>query len=88
MGKFVDPNWVDNEIPTEIIVLQMSILGRLLEVCPLEEVEIVTSQWSTLELELSARDLVKDKYALDGQNDNKSKVGGIAREIFHNVTNF
>ncbi|CAI4939536.1 ANM_HP_G0118850.mRNA.1.CDS.1 [Saccharomyces cerevisiae] len=61
MGKFDDPNWVDNEIPTEIIVLQMSILGRLLEVCPLEEVEIVTSQWSTLELELSARDLVKDK---------------------------
>lgn len=35
MGKFVDPNWVDNEIPTEIIVLQMSILGRLLEVAPL-----------------------------------------------------
>ena len=88
MGKFVDPNWMDNEIPTEIIILQMSILGRLLEVCPLEEVEIVTSQWSTLELELSARDLVRDKYALDGQNGNKSSVGGIAKEIFHSVTNF
>ncbi|EJS42638.1 sec39p [Saccharomyces arboricola H-6] len=88
MGKFVDPNWVDNEIPTEIIILQMSILGQLLEICPLEEVEIITSQWSTLELELSARDLVKDKYALDEQNGNKSSVGGIAREIFHNVTSF
>ncbi|CAI4035333.1 hypothetical protein SMKI_12G4850 [Saccharomyces mikatae IFO 1815] len=88
MGKFIDPNWVDNEIPTEIIVLQMNILGRLLAICPLEEVEVVTSQWSTLELELSARDLVRDKYALDGQNGNKGKVGGFAREIFHNVTSF
>lgn len=88
MGKFVDPNWMDNEIPTEVIILQMSILGRLLEICPLEEIEIVTSQWSTLELELSARDLVRDKYALYEQNGNKSSVGGIAREIFHSVTNF
>ncbi|EJT42393.1 SEC39-like protein [Saccharomyces kudriavzevii IFO 1802] len=86
MGKFVNPNWVDNEIPTEIINMQMSILGQLLQICPLEEVEIVTSQWSTLELELSARDLVRDKYALDGRNGTKSSVGGIAREIFHNVT--
>lgn len=90
MGKFIDPNWVDNEIPTEIIILQMGILGKLLEICPLEEVEIVTSQWSTLELELSARDLVRDKYALEAQGGNKSSssVGGFAREIFHNVTSF
>ena len=64
VGKFVDPNWLDNEIPTEILMSQMEVLAELLNVCPVEEIEIITSHWSGLELELSARDLVKDKYSL------------------------
>ena len=65
VGKFRDPNWLDGEIPTEILTLKMEILSKLLEICPVEEVEIVTSQWSALELELTSRDLVHDKYSLE-----------------------
>ncbi|CCD27183.1 Sec39p NDAI_0J02910 [Naumovozyma dairenensis CBS 421] len=65
VGKFIDPNWLDNEIPTEILMQQMKILSKLLYVCPVEEVEPIISYWSGLELELSIRDLVNDKYSLE-----------------------
>ena len=72
VGKFKDPNWVDNETPTEILFAQMSLLSQLLEVCPLDEVEVVTQQWSELEIEIAARDLVHDKYSLDHLNAKNS----------------
>ena len=74
VGKFRDPNWLDGEIPTEIITLKMEILGKLLEICPVEEVEIVTSQWSALELELTSRDLVHDKYSLEANGANRGTL--------------
>ncbi|CCK69085.1 Sec39p KNAG_0B06580 [Huiozyma naganishii CBS 8797] len=68
VGKYNDPNWVDNEPPTEIIILQLEVLSKLLAVCPAEEIEVVTSQWSGLELELSSRDIVQDQYSLENQS--------------------
>lgn len=65
VGKFIDPNWSDGETPTEIIFLQLEILGELLQICPVDEVEAVASQWSGLELELSTRNLIKDPYSLE-----------------------
>lgn len=74
VGKFIDPNWPDGEIPTEIIILQMSLLSNLLKVCPLEEIDLVASQWSSLELELTSRDLIHDSYSIEmqGTSDNQS----------------
>lgn len=65
VGKFIDPNWLDGETPTEIIFLQLEILGELLHICPVDQVEAVASQWSALELELVTRDLIKDPYSLE-----------------------
>ncbi|GMM56598.1 Sec39 protein [Maudiozyma humilis] len=72
VGKFKDPNWVDNETPTEILFAQMSLLSQLLELCPVDEIEFVTQQWSELEIEIAARDLVHDKYSLDYLNSKNS----------------
>lgn len=82
VGKFIDPSWPDGEVPTEIIFLQLSILGDLLQICPVEEVEAVASQWSALELELVARDLIHDHYSL--KNSEKSVQGNV---IFNGVSN-
>lgn len=82
VGKFIDPSWPDGEIPTEIIFLQLSILGDLLHICPVEEVEAVASQWSALELELVARDLMHDQYSL--KNSEKSVQGSV---LFNGVSN-
>ena len=65
VSKYRDPNWVDNETPTEILFIQMRLLSQLLQVCPVEETEIVTQQWSELEVEIASRDLVHDKYSFD-----------------------
>ncbi|CCF58567.1 hypothetical protein KAFR_0E04160 [Kazachstania africana CBS 2517] len=66
--KFNDPEWTDNEIPTEILLFQMDILSKLLHICPMDQMEAVTSRWSSLEMELSTRDLINDKYSLEHQN--------------------
>ncbi|CEP61667.1 Sec39p LALA0_S03e08086g [Lachancea lanzarotensis] len=78
VGKFFDPSWAESEIPTEIIYLQLEILGKLLHVCPVDEVEAVISQWSGLESELSTRDLINDFYSLahGDSSDFKAKIMG------------
>lgn len=68
VSKYRDPNWVDNETPTEILFIQMRLLSQLLQVCPVEEAELVTQQWSELEVEIASRDLVHDKYSFDYLN--------------------
>ncbi|KAG0663121.1 hypothetical protein C6P45_000900 [Maudiozyma exigua] len=68
VSKYRDPNWVDNETPTEILFIQMRLLSQLLQVCPVEECEIITQQWSELEVEIASRDLVHDKYSFDYLN--------------------
>ncbi|SMN21969.1 similar to Saccharomyces cerevisiae YLR440C SEC39 Component of the Dsl1p tethering complex that interacts with ER SNAREs Sec20p and Use1p [Maudiozyma saulgeensis] len=68
VGKFKDPNWIDNETPTEILFMQMRLLSQLLQVCPVEETEVVTQQWSEIEIEIASRDLIHDKYSLDYSN--------------------
>lgn len=56
VGKFVDPRWPDGEAPLDILVVQLEILGDLLQLCPVEEAEAVVSQWSAIEVELITRD--------------------------------
>lgn len=68
VAKFRDPNWVDNKTPTEILFMQMHLLSQLLQVCSVEDVEVVTQQWSELEIEIASRDLVHDKYSLEQLN--------------------
>ena len=85
VGKFIDPNWIDGETPTEIIYLQLGILSKLLHVCPEKEYEVIVSQWSSLELELSTRNLISDKYSLENyqrSNDN------FMNDVSTNVGNF
>lgn len=84
VGKFVDPNWLDGETPTEIIFLQLEILGELLEICPVNEVEAVASQWSALELELLTRDLIKDPYSLE----KSSSFGLIQNGVSNTIASF
>lgn len=72
VGKYLDPSWLDRETPTEIIYLQLSILSKLLHVCPEQEYEVIISQWSALELELSTRDIIRDKHSLEN-SQNKSE---------------
>ncbi|SCU97755.1 LAFA_0G13080g1_1 [Lachancea sp. 'fantastica'] len=87
VGKFFDPAWPDSEIPTEIIYLQLEILGKLLHVCPVEEVEAVISQWSGLESELSTRDLINDSYSLSHTNSGDFKTK-IVEEVSASASNF
>lgn len=75
VGKYISPNWKDGEIPTEVLVLQLEILGNLLHICPIEEVEAVASQWSGLELELTTRDALNDPYSLRNQEGSQNLVG-------------
>lgn len=75
VGKFIDPNWHDGEIPTEILFVQLEILGELLRICPVDQVEAITSQWSALELELATRDLIKDPFSLEKSSGLESLVG-------------
>lgn len=85
VGKYIDPNWIDGETPTEIIYLQLGILSKLLHVCPEKEYEVIVSQWSSLELELSTRNLISDKYSLENyqrSNDN------FMNDVSTNVGNF
>ncbi|AET37409.1 Sec39p Ecym_1158 [Eremothecium cymbalariae DBVPG len=88
VGKFMDPTWPDNEIPTEIIYLQLEILSKLLHICPFEEVEAVVSLWSGLELELSTRSHVDDPYSLSNNKANKKLQKEIVRQVSSSVSNF
>lgn len=88
VGKFVNPNWLDNETPTEIIYLQLEILGKLLHICPEEEAEAVVSLWSGLELELSTRDLLNDKYSLKNISSTKEFKQKIMEDVSSTVSNF
>lgn len=72
VAKFMNPNWNDGEIPTEILVFQLEITGELLHFCPIEEIEAVISHWSTLELELMTRDLIQDPYSLERQKGSEN----------------
>ncbi|SCV99391.1 LAFE_0A02146g1_1 [Lachancea fermentati] len=88
VGKFFDPNWPENEIPTEIIYLQLEILSKLLHICPEEEVEAVVSQWSGLEMELASRDIVNDKFSLSNNRSSKEFQQKIVQEVSSSVSNF
>lgn len=88
VGKFFDPNWIDSEIPTEIIYLQLEVLGKLLHICPEDEVEAVVSQWSGLELELSTRDIINDKYSLKNDTSSKEFQHKVIEEVSSSVSNF
>lgn len=74
VAKFSDPSWLDNEIPTEVIFLQLEIVGKLLNICPTEEIELATSHWSTLEIELATRDVIHDKYSLENKSDSYRNI--------------
>ncbi|CDO92243.1 unnamed protein product [Kluyveromyces dobzhanskii CBS 2104] len=85
VGKYIDPNWLDGETPTEIIYLQLGIISKLLHICPEKEYEVIASQWSGLELELSTRNLISDKYSLD--NAQRSSDNFMS-DVSTNVGNF
>ncbi|SCU90474.1 LAME_0E08724g1_1 [Lachancea meyersii CBS 8951] len=87
VGKFFDPSWPNSEIPTEIIYLQLEILGSLLHICPEDEVEAVISQWSALESELSTRDLVEDQYSLLNGKPSEFKTK-VIEEVSTSASNF
>lgn len=90
VGKFVDPSWRDGETPTEIIFLQLEVLGELLQICPVNEVEVVASQWSALELELLTRDLVEDPYSLEKSSSFNSLIqnGVSLNGVSNTIANF
>ncbi|AGO12476.1 AaceriAER129Cp [[Ashbya] aceris (nom. inval.)] len=89
VGKYIDPTWPDNEVPTEIIYLQMEVLSRLLHICPVEDVEAVVSTWSGLELELSTRTDVRDVYSLSNNNNNPKHLRKeIVQQVSSSVSNF
>lgn len=88
VGKFFDPSWIDCEIPTEIIYLQLEVLGKLLHICPEDEIEAVVSQWSGLELELSTRDLINDQYSLSNGGTDIDFKNHIVEEVSASVSNF
>ncbi|CUS20185.1 LAQU0S01e00914g1_1 [Lachancea quebecensis] len=88
VGKFFDPSWPDSEIPTEIIYLQLEILGNLLHICPEDEIEAVVTQWSGLELELSTRDLVTDQYSLANERSENAFKRQMLEEVSGSVSNF
>ncbi|CCE61847.1 hypothetical protein TPHA_0B01740 [Tetrapisispora phaffii CBS 4417] len=89
--KFSDPNWLDNETPTEILVLQFELSSDLLQSCPTEEMEIVISQWSSLELELLTRDIINDQYSIGNSGDSKrefSQATNLLDGVSNSVTKF
>lgn len=88
VGKFFDPSWPDSETPTEIIYLQLEILGNLLHICPEDEIEAVVTQWSGLELELSTRDLVSDQYSLANERSENAFKRQMLEEVSSSVSNF
>ncbi|SCV02630.1 LAMI_0H01332g1_1 [Lachancea mirantina] len=88
IGKFFDPSWPDNEIPTEIIYLQLEILGKLLHVCPVEETEAIISHWSGLELELASRDILDDEYSLRNNKSTQKFKNIILKDATNSVSNF
>ncbi|AAS52812.1 AER129Cp [Eremothecium gossypii ATCC 10895] len=89
VGKYIDPTWPDNEVPTEIIYLQMEVLSRLLHICPVEDVEAVVSTWSGLELELSTRTDVRDVYSLSNNSTNPKHLRKeIVQQVSSSVSNF
>ena len=83
-----DSSWIDCEIPTEIIYLQLEVLGKLLHICPEDEIEAVVSQWSGLELELSTRDLINDQYSLSNGGTDIDFKNHIVEEVSASVSNF
>ncbi|AMD22071.1 HGL269Cp [Eremothecium sinecaudum] len=87
VGKYVDPNWTDNETPTEIIYLQLEVLGRLLHICPLDEVEAVVLLWSGLELELTNRTDLDDPYSLSKDKSGRKLQKEIMQQVSTSVSN-
>lgn len=90
VGKFINPTWPDNEIPTEVIFLQLEILGDLMHICPKSETEAIISQWSSLELELATRELTNDKYTVKNieNGDDFSQVTNLLNGVSSGVTSF
>lgn len=90
VGKFIDPQWPDGEAPVDVLAVQMEILGELLHVCPVEESEVVVSQWSALELELVTRDPIHAQYSEEcvGGPENVFQRGVLSNGISSKFTGF
>ncbi|EDO16615.1 hypothetical protein Kpol_520p38 [Vanderwaltozyma polyspora DSM 70294] len=88
--KFINPNWIDSEVPTEYLILQLELLGDLLSVCPADGLDIVVSQWSGAELELSTRNLIDDKYSIEnmGSGNEFSQAINLLNDVSNSFTNF
>lgn len=71
VGKY--RSFESDSINLENIILQMNILSRLLQVCPVEEVGIITDQWNTLNLQIQQIDLN------DATNVINNRDGSISR---------
>lgn len=54
-------NEIDEEINLNQLLLQLEIIGKLINICPIEETEKLVIQWSALELELATRDIINEK---------------------------
>lgn len=71
VGKY--RSFENDNINLDMITLQMNILSRLLRVCPVEEVEIVTNQWNALSLQIQQIDLNAD-VKINNKDDSISKL--------------
>ncbi|KAL3238219.1 Sec39p [Nakaseomyces bracarensis] len=88
VGKYMDPDWPDAEIPTEILILQMELLSDLFQYAPADQVEIIANQWSALEIELSIRDLVNDHTSVGNMNSNMQFIQNGLTEVSHTMAAF
>lgn len=87
VGKFIDPEWPDNEAPTEILILQMEILSELLQYSPIDQIEIIATQWSALEVELSIRDLSTDT-SISNDSNSLQFIQNSLNEVSHTMAAF
>lgn len=71
VGKY--RSFESDNIDLETVTLQMNILSRLLQVCPVEEVGIITDQWKTLNSQIQQIDL-NDDSNLNNKNGSISRL--------------
>lgn len=88
VGKYMDPEWPDGEIPVEILILQMELLSDLFQYAPADQIEIIANQWSALEIELSIRDLVNDTTSVGTMNSNMQFIQNGLNEVSHTMAAF
>lgn len=58
VGKYQDPQWI--ETPIDVLIQQINLLSKLINKCPVEEIDNIVSIWSALELDLTSRDIINE----------------------------